>query len=196
MKQHIALIQGHPDPEPSHFAHALATAYAEGARDAGHDVHTLTVADMDFPLLRTKQAFEREDPPPAIREAQAAIDKAGHLVIIYPLWLGDMPAVLKGFMEQVFRPGFAYRMDDAGGGQWHRHLKGKTARVVVTMGMPAAIYRWYFRAHSLKSLERNILKFVGIGPVRPSLIGQAERLSASRRQAWLDRMRSLGRNAR
>ena len=40
-------------------------------------------------------------------------------------------------------------------------MSGKSARIVVTMGMPGFWYRWYFRAHSLRSLQRNILKFVG-----------------------------------
>jgi hypothetical protein len=63
------------------------------------------------------------------------------------------------------------------------------------MGMPALAYRWYFHAHSLKSLERNILRFSGIGPIRDTLIGSVE-ADAAVRQAWLRKMRSLGRAAR
>ena len=68
----------------------------------------------------------------------------------------------------------------------------RAARIVVTMGMPALIYRFFFRAHSLKSLERNILKFCGIGPIRETLIGSVE-ASAEKRQAWLVELRRLGR---
>lgn len=58
-------------------------------------------------------------------------------------------------------------------------LSGRSARVVVTMGMPAVIYRWYFRAHSVKSLERNLLGIVGVAPVHETLIGlQPTELSA------------------
>jgi putative NADPH-quinone reductase len=81
-------------------------------------------------------------------------------VIVYPLWLGTMPALLKGFLEQAFRPGFAF--DTKPKGLWNRRLKGGSARIVVTMGMPAFFYRVYYRAHSLKSLKRNILEFCGI----------------------------------
>jgi putative NADPH-quinone reductase len=63
------------------------------------------------------------------------------------------------------------------------------------MGMPALIYRFYFGAHSLKSLERNILKFVGIRPIRETLFGGVETASPARRANWISRMRELGRRA-
>jgi putative NADPH-quinone reductase len=64
------------------------------------------------------------------------------------------------------------------------------------MGMPAVVYRWYFWAHSLKSLERNILKFCGISPVRQSVIGMVEAPREKRRQRWLAAMYALGHEAR
>ena len=79
---------------------------------------------------------------------------------------------------------------------WTKRLKGKTARIIVTMGMPALVYRWYFGAHSLKSLERNILGFSGIGPIKESLFGMVEGVGDAKRQKWLTKMRSLGSLAR
>jgi putative NADPH-quinone reductase len=64
------------------------------------------------------------------------------------------------------------------------------------MGMPALVYRWWFGAHSLKSLERNVLRFVGIHPIRETLIGGVETIGDEKRRAWLERMRALGRDAR
>ncbi|HEY4646165.1 MAG TPA: NAD(P)H-dependent oxidoreductase [Steroidobacteraceae bacterium] len=58
--------------------------------------------------------------------------------------------------------------------------------------MPALFYRWYFRAHSLKSLARNILGFCGIGPIRQSLIGMIATGDSTARQQWLGKMRTLG----
>lgn len=191
MKRNILVIQGHPDPRGDRFGHALAAAYADAARAAGHRVDVLDIARLDFPLLRTKEDFEDGPVPAVILVAQQAIGRADHLVLFYPLWLGDMPALLKGFLEQAFRPGFAVGRADRGnrsGGL----LKGKSARIVVTMGMPAFIYRWFFGAHSLKSLRRNILQFSGVRPVRVSLVGLVEG-DERRRTRWLERMRSLGR---
>jgi putative NADPH-quinone reductase len=190
---HVAIIQGHPDPAGGHYGHGLADAYAQGAAAAGHELKRIEVARLDFPILRTKAEFEQAAPVSDIREAQDTILWADHLVILYPLWLGTMPALLKAFLEQVLRPGFAF---DESKRLPRKLLKGRSARIVVTMGMPAFIYRWYFGAHGLRNLERNILGFCGIRPIRASLIGMVDAGGAARRAKWLDRLSALGRRGR
>ncbi len=185
----LAIIQGHPDPAGGHLCHALADAYADGALAAGHIVHRIDVAALDFPWLRTQEDFETGALPDVLRPAQDAIGEADHLLIVYPLWLGTLPAMLKAFLEQVFRPGFAFVL---GGRTWRRPLKGKSARIVVTMGMPVFVYRWYFGAHGLKSLERSVLGFCGIRPIRESLFGMIAIAPVATRSKWLDKMRRLG----
>jgi putative NADPH-quinone reductase len=184
----ITIIDGHPDPARSHFVHALANAYAEGA-ETRHEVMLVEVGALDFPLLRSPKAWLEDKPPPSIAAAQKAIHWAQHLVFVYPLWLGDVPALFKGFLEQVARPGFA--IGKMGKGFPEKLLEGRSARVIVTMGMPAAFYQLYFRAHSLKSLERNILGFAGIAPIRHSIVGSVDKGDAHRRK-WLQRVRELG----
>jgi putative NADPH-quinone reductase len=63
------------------------------------------------------------------------------------------------------------------------------------MGMPAFVYRWFFRAHSLKSLQRNILGFCGIEPIKVSLVGQVDAPDATSRVRWLGKMRAFGESA-
>ena len=195
MPKHIVIIQGHPDSSEERFCHALAESYEAGAKQAGHEVRQITVAKLDFPLLRTQEDFMSGSAPPEIAAAQQDIAWADHLVILYPLWLGTMPALLKGFLEQVFRPHFAFQIGESST-SWAKKLKGKSARVVITMGMPAMVYRWYFGAHSLKSLERNILGFCGIGPIRESLIGMIEAKKGGKRRKWLERMVAYGAEGR
>jgi putative NADPH-quinone reductase len=195
MGKHITIIQGHPDSSVTHYGHALADHYAEGATDAGHEVKRIEVARIEFPLLRTKEEFEKGLPPEPIARAQQAVVWADHLVILYPLWLGSMPALLKGFLEQVFRPNFAFVYGPSGR-VVKKCLGGKTARIIVTMGMPALVYRWFFFAHSLKNLERNILSFCGIGPIKASLIGLIEGMTDKQRAAWLAKMAQLGRTGK
>lgn len=194
MARHILIIQGHPDLRRTHFGHALAEAYTSGAEQAGHEVKRTEIATLDFPILRTKEDFETGAPPDAIREAQGAIRWADHLVMVYPLWLGEMPALLKAFLEQVFRPGFA--MAHETGRMPKKLLRGKSARIVVTMGMPAFLYRWYFGAHGLKNLKRCILKSAGITPIKDTLIGMVEDGDEAKRERWLDKMRALGRQGK
>lgn len=194
MARRIVIIQGHPDAAGGHLCHALADAYAEGAAAAGHEVTRIEVAALDFPWLRTREDFDRGAVPPALAPAQAAIGGADHLVLVFPLWLGGMPALLKAFLEQVLRPGFAFASGAAG--RTARRLKGKSARLVVTMGAPAVFYRLYFGGHGVKSLRRSILGFCGIAPVRTSLLGGVEAAGPARRQRWLAAMRRLGGLAR
>jgi putative NADPH-quinone reductase len=189
--QRIVLIQGHPDVVSRHLGHALEDAYAQGAEAAGHEVRRIPVAALDFPLLRSQQAWEEGALPASLVQAQTDIAWAQHLVLFFPLWLGDMPALLKGFLEQVARPGFAFKAD-ANNTFGKKGLTGRSARVVVTMGMPALIYRWYFRAHSVKNLERNILGFVGISPVNETLIGMVDKLDDVGVKKWTDKLHKLG----
>ena len=193
-KRRIVLIDGHPDPAGKHLVQELADAYAEGATAAGHEVRRTRIAALDFPLLRSQREWNEAEVPAALKPAQADILWAQHVVLLFPLWLGDMPALLKGFLEQVARPGFAFH-PEGGNPMAKKGLTGRSARVIVTMGMPALVYRWYFRAHSVKSLERNILGFVGMSPVDETLVGGVEGLGEEGVHKWLRRMRRLGSKA-
>ncbi len=187
----ILLIQGHPDPHAEHFGHALAAAYIEGARAGGHETRLLTAATLDVPMLASKAEWEKADPPEPIRRCQEDINWAEHLVILFPLWLGGMPAQLKAVLEQTFRPHFAGH-PQAKGGLPPKVLRGKTARIIVTMGMPALIFRWYFGASALKTLERGILRLLGIRRIRETLIGRIESGAPTRHHRLLRRIHALG----
>jgi putative NADPH-quinone reductase len=195
MTRRILILDGHPDPAPERFVHALADAYREGAAAGRHEVQGIRLADVEFPLLRSQADYEKGEPAESVRRCQAVMDWANHVVILYPLWLGSMPAVLKGLLEQMLRPGFAFSTVHLGRGPV-KLQGGKTARIVVTMGMPGWVYRWYFRAHSVRSLQRNILRFIGFRRVRATLIGAVATLNAGERKRCLEAMRELGRAAR
>ena len=189
MGKKIAIIQGHPDASRSHLLHALAEAYAEGARNNGHDVRLIETAKLDFPLLRTQEDFEKGETPPSLMEARDLMRQCEHWVILFPLWHGTMPALFKGFLEQIFRPGFAkeYRKDAFP----KRLLSGHSARVVVTMGMPPIIYRWYFGAFGVRGFEHSVLKFAGVKPVRETFFGLTF-ADEKARHRWISQMRAYG----
>ena len=195
MARRILIIVAHPDPAPERFARALAQAYADGAAAAGHEVRHIDLARIDVPLLHTRGEFETGRPPEALAPATDDLLWAQHVVFVFPLWLGTMPALLKAFLEQVIRPGIAYARPESGRGWARPLLGGRSARLVVTMGMPALLYRVWFLSHGIAGLRRSILGFAGIRPVRQMLIGLVEGASETKRARWLDRLRELGARA-
>ena len=189
MAKCIAIIQGHPDPAGNHLLHALADAYAAGATAAGHEVRRIEVAKLEFALLRTQSDFETGALPSALVQPREDMRWAQHWVFLFPLWHGTMPAFFKGFLEHIFRPGFA--MEYGKSGLPKRLLAGRSARIVVTMGMPALLYRWYFGAYGLRGFERSMLSFAGIKPIRESLFGLSF-ASERKRARWIATMHQHG----
>ncbi|MGK0374842.1 MAG: putative NADPH-quinone reductase [Arenicella sp.] len=192
--KNILVLQGHPDAGNDHFCDAIAAKYSSAAVDAGHVIRQVDIAKLDFPLLQSKADFDQNRPCPAIIDTQNDILWAEHIVVIYPLWLGDMPALVKGFWEQILRPGFAMH-EGRPGRPFEKLLKGKSARVLVTMGMPSPVYRWFYKAHSVKSLKRNILSFCGFKPVEFSLIGGVREGNENHLKLELSHVSHMGRDA-
>jgi NAD(P)H dehydrogenase (quinone) len=187
----IVIVVGHA--LTGTYCDALAEAYRRGAESGGNEVTLFSTAAMKFdPVLRggyrTLQPLE-----PDLAAAHAAIHAADHMAFIFPLWMGTLPAIFKGFLERVIQPDI---FEPAKTGTFVTPWKGKSVRVVITMGMPALAYRWYFGAHALKMLKRHILGFLGAGPIRSTILGSIEDVSPERRTRWLADMEALGRSGR
>jgi putative NADPH-quinone reductase len=115
-------------------------------------VRRIDVAKLKFSLLRTQVEFETGALPSTLAQPQEDMRWAEHWVFLFPLWHGTMPALFKGFLEHIFRPGHGIQEE----GFPKRLLAGRSARIVVTMGMPVLLYRWYFGAYGLRGFERSI----------------------------------------
>jgi putative NADPH-quinone reductase len=183
----IAVIVGHARKDT--FCEALGNAYVEGARAAGHSVEMFVTSRMSFdPILH--EGYDRVQAlEPDLVAAHSAIMQADHLVLIFPLWLGTLPAIFKGFLERVLQPDI---IGPAREGRFVPLLKGKSARVIMTMGMPGLVYRWWYGAHALKMLKRNILEFLGVTPVRSTLFGMIGAVGAGQLDDWVEEVRALG----
>jgi NAD(P)H dehydrogenase (quinone) len=184
----IAVIVGHARKDT--YGEALGAAYRRGAEAAGASVSIWITSKLAFdPVLH--EGFERIQPlEPDLAVAREALLSADHLVIIFPLWLGTLPAILKGFLERVLQPDLVGPSKE---GKFVQLLKGKSARVVVTMGMPAFVYRWWFGAHAVKMLKHNILGFMGVKPVAISIFGSIEAIGQKGREKHLAQMEAWGR---
>jgi putative NADPH-quinone reductase len=189
----IMIVVGHS--ERATLCEALGRAYANGATGGGHDARLFVLSEMSFdPILH--HGFRKEQPlEPDLRVAYEALAWCDHLVIVFPLWCGDMPAILKGFIERILQPDLIARQETENAMNWHI-FSNKSARLIVTMGMPVSIYRWWYRGHALKLLTRNILHFIGIKPVRQTLYGMIGTSQPQARERWLHEVQALGRGAR
>lgn len=189
----IAIVVGNPMTDS--YSEALGEAYRRGAESGGHQAKLFVLARMNFdPVLRGgyRQLQPLEPDLAAAREAFLASD---HVVFVFPLWLGDMPAIMKGFLERLVQPDLLALQAAGGKASW-KIYKGKSARVIMTMGMPGWFYRWYFGAHALKLLRRNILHFTGIKPVRSTIYGMIEAVGDETRKQWLREVEALGHQER
>lgn len=194
MPKNICVIDGHPDADSERFVHALCHAYRLGAASNGHSVASIRIADLAVKALDSVAAFTRP-PSELILHERKKIAEADHIMLAFPLWLGSMPAATRGFFEQVACGGF-FLDPGTGRKQWPRKMmKGKSARVVVTMGMPAVIYKTLMGSGSLKALERGMLGISGFKPVRHSILGGVDTVTPATRQKWLDKMQQLGSKA-
>ena len=160
-----------------------------GAERAGHEVKLFHLAEMQFdPILR--EGYRREQKlEPDLRSAYETLAACDHLVIIFPLWCGDMPALLKGFIERILQPDMIARRDTEHEMNWSIY-RNKTARIIMTMAMPVSIYRFWYGGHALKLLRRNILEFIGIKPVRHTLLGMVTTTRPQVRDRWINRFRN------
>lgn len=193
MAQKILIIDGHPDPARARFCHALADAYIDGAMSAGKETRLITVAELSLEVLRTAAEFAAPPTSTQIVSAQADIAWADHLVLVFPLWLGGAPALLHAFLEQIARGNFLAATEGPG---IRSKFKGKSARLIVTMGMPAIIYRLFFHAHGVRNVMSGVLGFAGYGPVHATMYGAIESVKARQQTARLAEVRALGRDGR
>ncbi|MGD9879764.1 MAG: NAD(P)H-dependent oxidoreductase, partial [Reyranella sp.] len=179
----VLLILGHP--RRGSFCEALADGYAAGAVAAGADLRRLSLADLGFEpdvLVPSPRDQERE---PAIAHAVDLVAWAEHLVFVFPTWWGTMPACLKGFLDRVLMPGFAFEDRDDGEG-WDKLLVGKSAHLLTTMDTPPLVYRFIQRAPGLNAIGRATLGFCGVAPVRSTIFGPVKPASAARRAEWIE----------
>lgn len=193
MSKRILVVLGHPARDS--FCAALANAYIAGANASGHEVQLISVGDLNFdPVLHDAYATIQELEPD-LAAAQAAITWAQHLVFVYPIWWGAMPALLKGFIDRVFLPGFAFKFRDASP-FWDRLLSGRTARLLVTMDTPPWYFRWIYRMPGHHQMKRTILAFCGIKPIAVSSFGPIKSSTLQIREKWLAQACQYGREVK
>ncbi len=119
-----------------------------------------------------------------LQAAQADILWAEHVTLVYPIWWGSVPALLKGFFDRVLLPGFAYKYQ-SGKKYPQPLLRGRTAHLLLTMDTPPWYYRWVYGAPGLRQVSRTTLGFCGIKPLKSIMLGPVISSTLPQRQRWL-----------
>jgi len=158
----VLVILGHPRADS--LCRALADAYARGACDTGAEVRRIDVAALDFDGDVHTVSPADQELEPDLRAAQRAFSWADHLVFVYPTWWGTMPAVLKGFLDRVLTPGYAFETCDGGTG-YRGLLGGRSAQLITTMDTPPLVHSLVYRRPGRNAMARATLGFCGIRPI-------------------------------
>lgn len=189
MSVRITIIVGHPYPDS--YCNALAHAYAAGAERSGAEVRLLDLSRMSFDPNLKHGYHRRTELEPDLIAAQETIRWANHLVFVYPNWWGSMPAVLKGFLDRTLLPGFAFK-SSPDTLLVDKLLKGRSARLIVTMDSPAWYYRLAVSNAGHRLMKKAVLNFCGIAPVRITQIDKVKIAKRERLEKELRKVEALG----
>jgi len=189
MKKNILIIVGHPDADS--YCGSLAEAYIDGAKSSGSEVRELKLNELNFDPILWKGYRNIQELESDLIIAQELIQWSNHIVFIYPNWWGAMPALMKGFVDRVFLPGFAFKYRD-NSQLWDKLLSGRTAHLMVTMDAPPWYYRWISHRPGHNMMKRTILGFCGIKVVKISEFAQIKGSSQQQREKWIVLAKELG----
>lgn len=186
----IAIINGHPNKNSFNFG--IAEAYRIGAEKSGVEVREIIIAELNFDPVLHFGYQQRMELEPDLLNAWEMIQWADHLVWIHPVWWGGMPALMKGFIDRLFLPGFAYRYRE-NSVWWDKLLKGKTGHIITTLDQPGWYYRLFYGRPSINQLKKSTLEFCGVKPVKITYLGIIRNSTEIQRSKWLQKAEELGR---
>lgn len=189
MQKRVLVILGHPVVQS--LCGALASSYSEAAENAGHEVRRINLADLSFDPILSQGYAEPQDLEPDLVDAQQQIKWAEHVVFVFPTWWGSMPALMKGFIDRTFLPGFAFKYHRRSP-LWDRLLTGRTAELLVTMDTPPLFNRLVNLSPGERQMKRSVLQFTGLKPIRATSFGKVRGASHAKRSKWIATAAKLG----
>jgi len=189
--KHILIINGHP--EIRSLCTEISNYYLKGAQTTSAECKLINLSELHFDPILHHGYYKRTTLEPELVDIQHDIKKADHIVFVYPTWWGTYPALLKGFIDRVFLPKFAFKYRE-NSLLWDKLLTGKTARLIVTMDTPKWYYYLAYGRPGHKSMKKNILEFCGIRPVKITSFGPVKTAGEYTIKKWLNYTEQLGKN--
>ncbi|MDP3563284.1 MAG: NAD(P)H-dependent oxidoreductase [Methanoregula sp.] len=186
----ISIILAHP--KKGSFNHAIADTAAAALRDAGHSVtvHDLYAEKFD-PLLPYGEIARDAVLPPLIAEHCCEIASADGIVFVHPNWWGMPPAILKGWIDRIIRPGVAYRFAerDSGEGIPIGLLVAKAVIVFNTSNTPVQREHEVFGDPLERIWKDCIVSFCGVPAFHRRMFRVVVTSTEEQRKAWLSEVR-------
>ena len=186
----ISVILAHPGERS--FNHAIAEMAAATLREDGHSVtmHDLYAEEFD-PLLPYLEIARDAVLPPLVAEHCQEIAAADGIVIVHPNWWGMPPAILKGWIDRVLRPGVAYHFADTDSGEGIPVglLAAKAVIVFNTSNTPAVREREIFGDPLERIWKDCIVSFCGIPVFYRKMFGVVVNSTEEQRKEWLVKVR-------
>lgn len=192
----ILIILGHP--APGSFNHAIAHAVWDDLKAAGHDIifHDLYGEGFD-PLLTAAEIPKSATINQTIAAHCSELCQANAIIIVHPDWWGQPPAILKGWVDRVFRPGVAYRFEEGDGGEGIPTglLKASAAVVINTSNTPAAREQEAFGDPLDALWRRCIFDLCGVTRLYRRMFSVVVTSTMEQRLAWIEEAKNLCRSA-
>ena len=188
----VSVILAHPDS--GSFNHAIARAVVSELERAGHGVHFHDLYSEGFdPILLSGEIAREAALTPELAAHCDEIASADGVVIVHPNWWGQPPAILKGWIDRVIRPGVAYEFleGDDGEGVPQGLLRARAAVVFNTSNTPAEREAAAF-GDPLQLLWKNcIFDLCGAPQFHRRMFGVVVTSTDAQRQAWLEEAREI-----
>ncbi|PKA28344.1 NAD(P)H-dependent oxidoreductase [Leptospira levettii] len=187
----ILIILGHPNPNS--YCAKLADSYFRSAKSSGFEIQFLKLNELNFDY-NLKFGYDKtfkQELEPDILMSQSLIQNADHFVFVYPSWWASMPAILKAWIDRVFLPGFAFSYQKRSPLP-KQLLKGKTARIIITMDAPTWYYKWFNRSPGVQLLKQGTLEFCGFKQVKVTYFDQIRFRNLEKLNQFIIKTEKLG----
>lgn len=185
----VLIINGHP--ETNSYNYALANAYIEGAKNAGAEISTINIAELNFNINLQHGYQKRTELESDLLSAIDKIKATDHIVWLFPMWWYSCPALMKGFIDRTFLPGITFQPVE-GKPLPDKLLKGKSARLIITADSPSWFNSLFMGKPAINQIKKGTLEFCGVNPVKITYIAPITNSTQAFREKYLLKVRELG----
>jgi len=183
----VVIVFNHPYGEG--YCNAILDAVTEGLQKANHDVDLMHLDNDGFNPVMSKidlKAFVEHKPvDPQVIDYNKRLEKADHLIFIFPIWWDLMPAMTKGFVDRVLTPGVVYDHHSRGFGLIPLLKNLRSVTIITTMNKPKIMYSLFTGSLIRKAMIKSVFKTMGYKNLKWISFNRVKLVSQKKRIKWL-----------